>query len=114
MQRIEGKLNKNMYVREVLKPEFIPFLQGILTAIFQQDNARLHVTKAVRDFCSAQHKQILPYLACSADKSPTEHLWDLIGQRIRDLRLAASKDQLCCITYFKHSPNTDFGHFLQL
>ncbi|GFT58438.1 hypothetical protein TNCV_2119331 [Trichonephila clavipes] len=30
-------------------------------SIFQQDNARLHITKIVRDFCSAQHMQLLPW-----------------------------------------------------
>ncbi|GFW39020.1 transposable element Tcb1 transposase [Trichonephila clavipes] len=53
--RIEGNLNSNRYVREVLQLEVVPFLQSILGAIFQQDNARPHVAQTVRDFCSAQH-----------------------------------------------------------
>ncbi|PRD31644.1 UNVERIFIED_CONTAM: hypothetical protein NCL1_22998 [Trichonephila clavipes] len=55
--RIEGNLNSNRYVREVLQPEVVPFLQGIFGAIFQQDNAHPLV---FRDFCSAQHIQLLP------------------------------------------------------
>ncbi|GFU63773.1 hypothetical protein TNCV_3321701 [Trichonephila clavipes] len=51
--RIEGNLNSNRYVHEELNPEFVPFLYGIPGAIFQQDNARPHVAKSVRDFCSA-------------------------------------------------------------
>nr|XP_042910796.1 uncharacterized protein LOC107441252 [Parasteatoda tepidariorum] len=43
--RIEGNLNSNRYVREVLQPEVVPFLQGIPGAIFQQDNARPHVAR---------------------------------------------------------------------
>ncbi|GFW27456.1 transposable element Tc1 transposase [Trichonephila clavipes] len=58
--RIEGNLNSNRYVREVLQPEVVPFLQGIPGTIFQQDNARPHVPKTVGDFCSAQHMQLLP------------------------------------------------------
>ncbi|GFT83288.1 transposable element Tcb1 transposase [Trichonephila clavipes] len=57
---IEGNLNSNRYVRDVLKPEVVPFLQGIPGAIFQQDNARPNVAKTVRDFSSAQHIQLLP------------------------------------------------------
>ncbi|GFW00433.1 transposable element Tc1 transposase [Trichonephila clavipes] len=53
--RIEGNLNSNRCVREVLQPEVIPFLQGPPGAIFQQDNARPHVPKTVRDYISAQH-----------------------------------------------------------
>ena len=55
--QIESNFNSNRYVREVLQPEIVPFLQGILGAIIQQDSARLHVAKTVRDFCSAKHKQ---------------------------------------------------------
>ncbi|GFW80938.1 transposable element Tc1 transposase [Trichonephila clavipes] len=83
------------YVREVLQPEVIPFLRGIPGAIFQQDNARPHVAKTVRDFCSAQHMQLLPWPAYSPDMSPIEHVWDLVGRRLaRDQRPAASKDEL--------------------
>ena len=55
---IKGNLNINRYVREVLTPEVVLFLQGIHGAIFQQDNALPHVTKTVRDFCLAQHMQL--------------------------------------------------------
>ncbi|GFV37507.1 hypothetical protein TNCV_4968491 [Trichonephila clavipes] len=69
--------------------------QSIPGAIFQQDNARPHVAKNVRDFCSAQHMQLLPWPAYSPDMSPIEHVWDLVGQRLaRDPRPAASKDEL--------------------
>ncbi|GFS90173.1 transposable element Tc1 transposase [Trichonephila clavipes] len=35
LQRIEGNLNNNRYVHEVLQPEVVPFLQGIPGAILQ-------------------------------------------------------------------------------
>lgn len=93
--RIEGNLNSNRYVREVLQPEVVPFLQGIPGAIFQQDNARPHVARTVRDFCSAQHMQLLPWPAYSPDMSPIEHVWDMVGRRLaRDPRPAVSKDEL--------------------
>ncbi|GFU41132.1 hypothetical protein TNCV_1058601 [Trichonephila clavipes] len=63
--------------------------------IFQQDNAHPHVAKTVRDFCSAQHMQILLWPAYSPDISPIEHLWDLVDRCVaRDPRPAASKDEL--------------------
>ncbi|PRD25438.1 UNVERIFIED_CONTAM: hypothetical protein NCL1_40943 [Trichonephila clavipes] len=66
--RIEGDLNRNRYVREVLQPEIFPYLQDIPGAIFQ-DNAHPHVVKTVQDFCSAQHMQLLPWLAYLPDIS---------------------------------------------
>ncbi|GFU77956.1 transposable element Tcb1 transposase [Trichonephila clavipes] len=44
---------------------------------------------------TAQHKQLLPWLAYLPDMSPIEHVRDLIGRHItRDPRPAASKDDL--------------------
>ncbi|GFY01087.1 transposable element Tc1 transposase [Trichonephila clavipes] len=93
--RIEGNLNSSSYVREVLQPEVDPFLQVLPGAIFQQDNERPHVAKTVRDFCSAQHMQLLPWSAYSTDMSPIEHVGDLVGRRLaHDPRPAASKYEL--------------------
>ncbi|GFW65840.1 transposable element Tcb2 transposase [Trichonephila clavipes] len=70
-------------------------IEGIPGAIFQQDNARPHVANTVRDFCSAQHMQLLLQPTYSSDMLPTEHVLDLVGWRLtRDLRPAASKDKL--------------------
>ncbi|GFV07359.1 hypothetical protein TNCV_1765201 [Trichonephila clavipes] len=38
------------------------------------DNARPYVTKTVRDFCSAQRMQCLPWPAYLPDMSPIEHV----------------------------------------
>ncbi|GFX61873.1 transposable element Tcb1 transposase [Trichonephila clavipes] len=68
---------------------------GIPGAIFQHDNARPHVAKNVRDFCSAQHMQLFLWPAYWPDMSRIEHMWDLVGQLLtRDPRRAASKDEL--------------------
>ncbi|GFS99370.1 uncharacterized protein TNCV_1601751 [Trichonephila clavipes] len=67
---IEGYLISNRYVREVLQLEVVPFLQGIPGAIFQQDKSCPHVVKTVRDFCFAQHLQLLPWSAYSPYLSP--------------------------------------------
>ncbi|GFX71940.1 transposable element Tc1 transposase [Trichonephila clavipes] len=72
--RIEGNLNSNRYVHEVFQSEVVPFLQGIPGAIFQQDNAQPHVANTVRDICSAQHMQLLPWPAYSTDMLPIKHV----------------------------------------
>ncbi|GFU60483.1 transposable element Tc1 transposase [Trichonephila clavipes] len=67
-----------------------------------QDNAHPNVAKTVRDFCSAQHMQRLPWPAYSPDMSPIEHVWDLVGRRFaRDLRPAASKDNCCAYKQYE-------------
>ncbi|GFV82724.1 transposable element Tcb2 transposase [Trichonephila clavipes] len=67
-------LLENRYVREVLQLQVVPFLQGIPGAMFQHYNAHPHVAKSIRDFCSAQHMQLLPWSAYSPDMSPIEHV----------------------------------------
>ena len=108
--RIEGNLNSYRYVSEELQLEVAPFLQGTLGTAFQQDNARPHVAKTVRDFCSAQHFHHLPCPANSPDMLPNERVCDLVGRRLdRDPRLAASKDEfwLCIQVIWNSLPQTD-------
>ncbi|GFV29078.1 transposable element Tcb2 transposase [Trichonephila clavipes] len=69
--------------------------QSIPGAIFQQDNARPRVAKTVRDFCSVQHMQLIPWPVFSSNMLPIGHAWDLFGRRLaRDPRPADSKDEL--------------------
>ena len=82
MLRIEGNLNSNTYVREVLEHEVVAFLQRIPGTIFQQNNACSHVVKTVGDFCLAQYMQLLPWPTYSLDMSPIDHLRNLISQRL--------------------------------
>ncbi|GFV56218.1 transposable element Tcb1 transposase [Trichonephila clavipes] len=48
--RIGGTLNSQRYISEVLEPVVLPYLQGLATAVFQQDNARPHVARIVQSF----------------------------------------------------------------
>ncbi|UYV80884.1 hypothetical protein LAZ67_19002094 [Cordylochernes scorpioides] len=48
VRRIAGTLNIQHYISEVLEPVVLPYLQGLPTAIFQQDNARPHVACIVQ------------------------------------------------------------------
>ncbi|GFU36715.1 ADAMTS-like protein 5 [Trichonephila clavipes] len=43
--RIAGTLNSQRYISEVLEPVVLPYLQGLVTAIFQQDNARPRIVQ---------------------------------------------------------------------
>ncbi|GFV47457.1 transposable element Tcb1 transposase [Trichonephila clavipes] len=40
--RIAGTLNSQHFISEVLERDILHYLQGLVTAIFQQDNARPH------------------------------------------------------------------------
>ncbi|GFT92630.1 transposable element Tcb2 transposase [Trichonephila clavipes] len=54
-----------------------------------------HASKTVREFCSDQQMQLLPWPTYSPDMSTIEHVWDLVGRRFaRDPRPDCSKDEL--------------------
>ena len=81
--RIEGNLNINRYIREVLQPEILLlFLQETPHVIFQQDNARPHVAKIVQAFFQRRRVSLLPWPACSPEMSPIEYVWDMVRRRL--------------------------------
>ncbi|GFU47767.1 transposable element Tcb1 transposase [Trichonephila clavipes] len=63
-------LNSQRYISEVLEPVFLPYLQGLATAIFKQDNAQPHVTRIVQRFFVNHQIELLPWPARSQDLSP--------------------------------------------
>ncbi|GFU70143.1 transposable element Tcb1 transposase [Trichonephila clavipes] len=72
--RIAGTLNSQRYISEVLEPVVIPYLQGLATAIFQQDNALPHVTRIVQRFFVNHQIELIPWPSGSfADRKHVVH-----------------------------------------
>ncbi|GFW02036.1 transposable element Tcb1 transposase [Trichonephila clavipes] len=93
--RIAGTLNNQRYISEVLEPVVLPYLQGLATAIFQQDNARPHVACIVQRFFVYHKIELLPLPARSPDLSPIENMWSMVAQRLTHITPpAATPDQL--------------------
>ncbi|GFW26201.1 transposable element Tcb1 transposase [Trichonephila clavipes] len=69
--RIAGTLKSQRYISEVLEPVVLLYLQGLATTIFQQDNARPHVTRILQRFFVNHQIELLPYHR-SPDHSPIE------------------------------------------
>ncbi|GFS92757.1 transposable element Tcb1 transposase [Trichonephila clavipes] len=61
--RIAGTLNSQRYISEVLEPVVLPYLQGLVKAIFQQDNALPHVARIVEWFFVNHQIELLPWPA---------------------------------------------------
>ncbi|GFV43952.1 transposable element Tcb1 transposase [Trichonephila clavipes] len=88
-------LNSQRYIFEVLEPVVLPYLHGLATAIFQQDNARPHVARIIQRFFVNHQIELLPWPARSPDLSPIKNMWSMVAQRFTQItHPAATPDQL--------------------
>ncbi|GFT57218.1 transposable element Tcb1 transposase [Trichonephila clavipes] len=93
--RIAGTINIQRYISNVLEPFVLPYLQGLVTAIFQQDNARLHGARIVQRFFVNHQIELLPWPARSPDLSPVENMRYMAAERLTQITPpAATPDQL--------------------
>ena len=79
---INSSLNAERYRNEILTPHVLPFIAAN-GATFQQDNARLHIARAIMDLLRQNNVDVLPGPALSPDLSPIEHLWDQLYRQVR-------------------------------
>ncbi|GFT47853.1 transposable element Tcb1 transposase [Trichonephila clavipes] len=93
--RIASTLNNQHYIFEVLEAVVLPYVQGLATAIFQQDNGRPHVARIVQKFFVNHQIELLPWPARSPDLSLIENMWSMVAHRLTQITpLAATPDQL--------------------
>ncbi|GFX48919.1 transposable element Tcb1 transposase [Trichonephila clavipes] len=93
--RIAGTLNSHCDISEMVEPVVLPYLQGLATAIFQQDKALPHVERIDQWFFVNHQIELLPWPARSPDLSLIENMWSMVAQRLtRITPPAATLDQL--------------------
>ena len=80
---VQGNLNAQGHINQILQPEAVPFLQRHVPAILMYDNARPHVARICRQFLNRNNDNILPWPAVSPDMNPIEHIWDYVGRKVR-------------------------------
>ena len=68
---VQGDINAQGYINQILQPEAVPFLQ------------RPRVARICRQFLNRNNVNVLPWPAVSPDMNPIEHIWDYLVRKVR-------------------------------
>ena len=80
---VQGNLNAQGYINQILQPEAVHFLQRHGLAILMHDNARPRVVRICRQFRNRNNINVLPLPVVSPDMNPIEHIWDYLSRKVR-------------------------------
>ena len=90
---VNGTLNAQEYINQVLVPEVVPFIQRNAQIVtLQQDNARPHTARLTQHFLQRNNIIVLPWPANSPDLNPIEHIWDKLGKDIWNQQISNIRD----------------------
>lgn len=84
-------MNAQRYIHEVLTPHILPLRQQRgRSFVLMQDNARPHTARITQQFFQENNIELLKHPAMSPDLNPIEHVWDMVGRRLRKRRVQPS------------------------
>lgn len=95
LRKVDGILNGQKYLN-MLKDDIIPELNGIFQTnyIYQQDNARPHTCKKVKEFFEQENIPLLQWPSHSPDISIIENIWKTLKDLTYDSQGFKNKEDL--------------------
>jgi len=91
---VNGALNADGSIRDVLQEHVVPFAPHIgENFLLMNDNARPHKARCVSDFLNVAGIRTKAWPACSPDINPIEHVWDMLGRRLRSITTAVQNSE---------------------
>lgn len=80
---VRENLTARRYIDQILRPIVLRRRQHLRSFILMQDNARPHTANITRRFFERHDITLLRHPAMSPDLNPIEHVWDIMGRRLR-------------------------------
>lgn len=104
-----GTLTAQRYIEEILEEHVVVFAQFIGNEfVFMHDNARPHTARIVAQYLEEVGINVMRWPARSPDINPIEHVWDMLGRRIRKRR-----GQLFTLQQLRNALEEEWGNIPQ-
>jgi transposase len=84
---VRVNLNGQIYRQNILEASVVPHFDNLplnTRPVFMDDSARPHRDRVITDYLRDESITILPWPGRSPDLNPIEHIWDIIGLRVKE------------------------------
>ena len=80
---VNGNLTERQYIDRIIRPVAVSMFCQRPGLRFLQEYACPHTARFTRDFLANNNVNTIPFAAYSPDCSPIEHIWGVLGRRLK-------------------------------